>query len=160
MEINLTQGKKVIIDDEDFYKIEDLKWYANRIQGIWYAVSGGRLMHRIIALATEGEIVDHKDGNGLNNKKDNLRICTTSQNLANSNARGGKNRTSKYKGVTWHSRDKKWYGRAYYNREKFWLGHFDSEIECAKAVDKKNKRLYGEFCRLNIKDSEVSDEKN
>lgn len=99
-EIPLTKGKVAMVDDSDYEFLNQWKWYANEIKGIWYAFRGVRLpktgfrqygkvvqvaMHRQL-IGTNGrwDIIDHKDGNGLNNQKSNLRICTNSENLRNS----------------------------------------------------------------------------
>jgi hypothetical protein len=98
--IQLTRGFSTMVDDSDYEELSKYKWHYTNIKGIGYAVRGSRLpsigykqngkvirisMHRIITGATErSQQVDHIDGNGLNNQRENLRICTHSENLLNS----------------------------------------------------------------------------
>ena len=103
-------------------------------------------MHRLIMDAQERQEIDHADGNGLNNQKDNLRFCTHSQNHMNRKPTKG---SSKYKGVSWHKAAKKWNARITLNKKTVSIGYFDSEIIAAKAYDEKAIELFGEFAKLN-----------
>jgi len=105
-------------------------------------------MHREIMNAPKGLDVDHIDGNGLNNRKSNLRLCTHAENVHNS--RPMRNGSSKYKGVCWHKTYKKWYSSIGKTGKRFYLGRFDNEIDAALAYDKKAKELFGEFAYLNF----------
>ena len=89
-----------------------------------------------------------KDGDGLNNQKANLRICTRSQNKMN--GKSYKNSSSKYKGIWWVKKNKKWRVRIRLNNKTIHLGYFKDETEAAKAYDSKAKELFGEFARLNF----------
>ena len=91
--------------------------------------------------------VDHRDGNGLNNQKYNLRKCFHRQNMGNQKTRKG---TSKYKGVSWKSRDKVWAASICSNYKVQHIGHFTSETEAAKAYDKRAIELFGEFVKTNF----------
>jgi len=104
-------------------------------------------MHRLILKAQKGQQVDHINGNGLDNRKDNLRFCTSSQNYQNSRKR--KNCSSKYKGVWWHKQSKKWQTGIVLNYKNYHLGYFTNEIEAAKAYDLTAAEFFGEFARLN-----------
>lgn len=156
-QIKLTQGKVALVDDEDFELLNQWKWYANKKCGFCYAVrhfkaiSGKRdkksMLHRQIMNCPEGLEIDHINHNGLDNKKSNLRICTRSQNQPNQKA---KKHSSKYKGVSWHKASKKWQAMIVYNNRQIYIGLFDSEIEAAKAYDKKALELFGEFACLNF----------
>ena len=105
--IKLTRGKVALIDDDDFELVSKFKWSAHhrRIGATWYARTNVGswpnqspvYLHRLVMNASGGQIVDHIDGNGLNCQKDNLRICTHSQNQHNSGIR--RNNTSGYIGV-------------------------------------------------------------
>lgn len=157
-EIQLTQSKVALVDDEDFEYLNQFKWHARKCGNSFYARKnigtienanrGTHLMHRIIMNATDPQIcVDHKDGNGLNNQKSNLRICNHQQN--NMNQRHIQNGSSIYKGVCWHKEAKKWVSNIHFNK-MIYLGLFDNETEAAKAYDQKAIELFGEFARLNF----------
>ncbi len=97
--------------------------------------------------ARRGRIVDHIDGNGLNNRRFNLRICTHQQNQANRGPRGG---SSQFVGVLRHK--DKWEAGIRYRGEYFYLGLFDDEVEAAKARDRKAYELHGQCAYLNFPD--------
>jgi hypothetical protein len=94
-----------------------------------------------------GLVVDHIDGNGLNNTRVNLRICTSAQNICNSK---GRSKTSKYKGVTRRKMSNKWFAQIKFNRKHIDIGRFDNEIEAAKAYDNVARKLFKEFAYLNF----------
>ena len=103
-------------------------------------------MHKIILGDKEGLEIDHKDGNGLNNRKDNIRWATKAQNQANSAARSGR-----YKGVSPpQHRRKRWKAEIRCKGIRYDLGCFDTEEDAARAYDAKAKELHGEFARLNF----------
>ncbi len=149
-EIKLTKGFTAQIDDEDYDFLNQWKWYVYIDRIYCYAIrkdnkTGKRIkMHRIIAHAPDNMLVDHIDHNGLNNQKSNLRICTNTQNQWN--MRGRRNGL---KGVS----IEKYCFRAgiKYQGKTIHLGSFKTEIEAAKAYDKKAKELFGEFAFLNFR---------
>lgn len=153
-EIPLTQGKVAVVDDEDFDLVSQRKWRTQRSADgrRFYVVSGkGKhtvRMHRLV-MGVESELyVDHRDSNGLNNCKDNLRLATNSQNQAN---RGRpSNNASGYKGVHWCKRQNRWVARIMRDGERIVLGEFSSKEEAARAYDAKAKELFGEFAKLNL----------
>ena len=149
-EIKLTQGKSAIVDDEDYEGLNRFKWFAEQRGNTFYARSkSSTYMHRFILGLEQGDgkEIDHKDGNGLNNCRENLRLCTRSQNNINGRVRKG---TSKYKGVCWDKRDKKWKARISIDKKRISLGNWLSEIGAARAYDIKATELHGEFARLNF----------
>lgn len=154
-QISLTQGKVAIVDDEDFDRLNAHKWYAHKNRGLYYAarhnVVGNKrgiiYMHREILGVLPGLEIDHKNGNGLDNRRVNLRICTHSDNQRNRGVHKGEKR-SRFKGVSWDNRGKKW--RARIGCPQQYLGYFDSEIEAARQYDEKAEQLFGKFARLNF----------
>lgn len=144
-EIQLTQGKIALIDDEDFDMVSAHKWYYN---GDGYARSGKHvLLHRLILNAKSDEYVDHKNRNGLDCRRDNIRLCTKSENGMN---RGlDKDNTSGFKGVTFNRNCKKFQAQIKANGKYFYLGLFDNAEQAGKAYDEAALRLFGKFARTN-----------
>lgn len=106
------------------------------------------LIHRLIFLYHHGylpDYVDHINGNPLDNRIENLRECTKSQN--NCNSKKPKNNTSGVKGITWHKRHKKWYVRIFYEKQKYELGLFDDLDLAKKTLDEFRMKLHGNFAR-------------
>ena len=93
-------------------------------------------------------LVDHRNNNGLDNRRDNLRLATSSQN--NCNSRKRKNTTSQFRGVCFCKAKGKWDANINLAGKRIWLGSFDSEIEAGKAYDEAAKKCHGEFARLNF----------
>ena len=150
--IPLTQGKFAIVDAEDYDWLSRYDWFAMKSKQTYYAHrhSNGKIlsMHREIMRAPKGMICDHKNHNGLNNRKSNLRICTIRQNARNRQARTGC--SSGYKGVYWSKRYKKWRARISFECRRIHLGNFFDEIKAALAYDDKAAELFGEFACLNF----------
>jgi hypothetical protein len=97
------------------------------------------------------KIVDHKDGNGLNNQKNNLRLCSYSQNSQNS--KRPSHNTSGYKGACWSKGSNKWQAYIKLNGKCIHLGYFTCLLKAARAYDLKAKELFGNFARLNFPES-------
>ena len=152
--IPLTRGKFALVDAEDYYQLSKFQWYAKYSGSTFYAArnhAGKSVkMHREILASPDHLLVDHIDRNGLNNRKSNLRFCTSSQNLCNTVSIRGS--SSRYKGVCWHKREKQWVASIQFNKKSYYLGDFDNEIDAAKAYDKKAKVLHGQFACLNLPD--------
>lgn len=159
-EIPLTQNKIALVDDADFDELNKHKWYAACIQGEWYAarnvtmVSGKQrqlLMHCAI-LPAGGKLRDHKDGNGLNNQRSNLRFCTRSQNAQNAKMPTFC-KSSRFKGVSWHKQMKQWRSQIKVYGQAMELGFFKVESDAAKAYDAAARLYFGEFARTNFKEA-------
>jgi hypothetical protein len=156
--IQLTQGKFAIVDDADYEWLNQWKWYACADCNTYYAVrqlykNGKQIqirMHREVLGLKYGDLrqCDHRDSNGLNNRRSNLRIATSAQNQHNQRYR--RVGTSKFKGVHWNKLRKKWRAKIGINDQQIYLGSFNSEIEAAKTYDKAAKMFFGEFAHTNF----------
>jgi len=162
-EIPLTQGKVALVDDEDYEELSEYGWYAHQAtKSLCYAgrnnkKSNGKTsvigLHRQVMRAKTGQIVDHINRNGLDNRKQNLRICSHKQNLWNQESTSG---SSKYKGVHLEAdkqrpgRKKRWRAKITYNKNTVRLGRHLTEEEAAKAYDTAALKHHGEFARLNF----------
>jgi hypothetical protein len=147
--IPLGNGLFATVDAADYPELSKHRWYANRHGRTIYAMchSGGRdiYMHRMIMRPRRGSVVHHIDHNGLNNRRENLRICTRRQHLAGRGPVGG---ASRFVGV--YRRGDRWEARIACRGKVYYLGLFDDEVEAAKARDRKAYELYGEFAYLNF----------
>jgi hypothetical protein len=149
--VPLTQGKFAIVDAADYERVSRYKWCASRSGDRWYAVRSDRRrhvsMHRFITGAPKGMVVDHIDGNGLNDRRSNLRACTQQQNTHNSRPKG---KSSRFKGVCWDKKRRKWIVAIRYDGRCVYIGRFDDEIEAARAYDGTALELFGDFAYLNF----------
>lgn len=152
--IPLTKGKYAMVDNEDFDRVKDINWSLKNsgYYGKTYASNtlyGG--IHNFIMRTPKGMCTDHINGDTLDNRKSNLRVCTTQQNNMNQRIQCRKNKTSKYKGVSLCKVTyKSWIAQVYINRKRIYLGRFKSEEEAALAYNKKSSELFGEYANLNI----------
>lgn len=152
------KDKFALVDDEDFERLNKLKWFIQTGDKTNYAIrnipmvnykrGGTMLMHREIMQTPKGMEIDHKDGNGLNNQKSNLRNCTGQQNAANK--RIGIVNKSGYLGVSWDKERKLWRATTSFGDKQVWVGRYSDIIQAAKARDLKAKELFGEFAALNF----------
>ncbi|MCJ7828762.1 MAG: AP2 domain-containing protein [Dehalococcoidia bacterium] len=154
--IPLTQGKFAIVDDCDFEWLNQWKWIAtwDEKRDYWRVVRKEDketiYMHRAILGLEKNDGIksDHKDHNGLNNQRYNLRKCTDTQNRYNQKPQRW--HSSKYKGVSWSKKEKRWKARITYNSKDYRLGCYKNEIDAAKVYDIAAKKLFGEFAYLNF----------
>jgi hypothetical protein len=156
--IELTQGFKALIDDEDFEKVSKFKWWYSQGYAGRFEKKNCILMHRFIMNTPPGMDTDHKDLNTLNNQKYNLRICTRKQNQGNIGLR--KDNTSGYKGVTWNKATNKWLAYIYHEKKFKNLGNFSDILDAAQAYDKAAIFYYEEFAKLNFPENENLDNNN
>jgi hypothetical protein len=156
-EILLTHGKVAIVDAADYDWLNQFNWSAHKRKHYWYASrrnqwpakrSATVYMHRQILGAEKGLVVDHIDGNCLNNTRLNLRLATHSQNLLNQGL--SSDNTSGYKGVSWHKIRLKWQAQISIDGKRKYLGMFDTAEDAARAYDEMASRHHGEFARLNF----------
>ena len=156
-----------LVDDADYEWLNQFRWNAQKGRDTYYArrnFDGTHfLMHRLIMGVTDRQVyVDHINDNGLDNRRDNLRTCTNSQNVINARKKKtfkGKPLSSKYKGVTWVKLENKWMAQAKIAGVNKYLGLFNNEIDAALAYNEFAKENFGEFARLNEIDSTQYKEK-
>lgn len=170
--IPLTKGQVCVVGWDDFNSdLRNFSWYAKKDKkdGSFVAarseydplkyrpagpnskrVEGNRtiLMHRHLAAKMGLRNVDHKNMDRLDNRRENLRPCTQSQNLANSEKRP--HNTSGFKGVNWNTTANMWAARLGFQNKRIFLGYFRTAEEAAQAYDSAAKQYFGEFSRLNL----------
>lgn len=154
-EIPLTKGFVALVDDADYERLNQWKWYASlSCRGKFYArrniilengKRGGIYMHKQI-VGNDCEEVDHKDGNSMNNQRANLRPCLMCKNRQNMSL--SRRNTSGFKGVTKFR--EKWRARIVVDKEEKRLGVFNSAIEAAIAYNDAALKYHGEFSNLNL----------
>ncbi len=151
--IALTKGMFAIVDAEDYSRLMRHKWTAVRMGSKFYAQRNGGghsiMMHREIKHAPRGKVVDHINGNSLDNRKCNLRICNQSQNILNSRPRSV---TSRFKGVYYDKTRNKYMAFVWENGKCVMLGRFADEIEAARIRDYRAVRNGGPYVWLNFPD--------
>ena len=153
--ITLSQGYFALVDDADFEKVKHLSWYVTkRKNGRFYAMTSieGKTvyLHRYILRVRNRNIeVDHKDRNGLDCRRENLRECSRSQNMANARKFAGQSKSSHLKGVTWDKERSKWMAKIMVGHKTINLGRFSSELDAARSYDSAATKHFGSFARLN-----------
>lgn len=157
-EIPLTRGKVAIVSDRDHEWLSQFKWQALRgYKETFYAAHAVRpkdgkrgvmYMHRLILDAPGGMQVDHINGDGLDNRRQNLRLATNAENRRNS--RIPADNTSGCKGVYWSNTERKWQAQISINGQTRYIGRFDFLLEAALAYDRAAMKHYGAFASLNF----------
>ena len=159
-EIPLTRGMVAVVDDEDFEAMSAFRWQAIRRRNKWHAARTENdrsiYMHRVLLDAPPGLEVDHANGDGLDNRRCNLRLATKRQNAQNRRS-GGKGKASRFHGVTFHLSRKRW--RAVIcagppdkrgNAKQIFVGHFVDEADAARAYDRAAIKYFGAFALTNF----------
>lgn len=151
-EIQLTQGKVALVDDEDFEYLNQWRWKFHHNYAIRTTkklnICCDIAMHRIIMKNTDiNFITDHINGNTLDNRKCNLRLCNKQQNSWNRKIH--KNNSSGYKGVIFIKSLNKYKSLIIYNKKLYYLGVFYDKKDAAKAYNKAAIKFFGEFAKLN-----------
>ena len=160
--IKLTQGKYALVDNEDFEYLNQWKWCFHKTpkdtQG--YAIRSGYCrktgkrsriaIHRVIVKAKLGEICDHRNGNGLDNRRKNLRTCTLEQSARNKKASRRK-KLNAIKGVTIIKNNSGipsyWIARITHNKKRIYLGTFKTKRAAEKAYKQAALKFHGEFAK-------------
>jgi hypothetical protein len=148
-------GYNVLIDDEDHERIKSVKWHCfgnkdrpyfgntvNLGKGKYTAI----LLHREIMNASPGTHIDHISGNTLDNRKQNLRICSRAEN--NCNLKRRVDNTSGYKGVSFDKKKNKWASYISKNKRHHFLGYFDTQESAYIAYCEASKKYHGEYGRI------------
>jgi hypothetical protein len=156
IEVPLSHGQIALVDDEDAGRVMQYNWQAwydrrSRQYRVSRTGANGKAVHlpRFILCAARSTDVDHRNHEPLDNRRENLRSCTTSQNLMNQRLRNGP-KASRFKGVTWYRARHKWRAQIMLNYRNIGIGDFNDEIEAAHAYDAKARELFGEFARPNF----------
>lgn len=153
--IKLTKNKTVVVDGEDFDFLNQWKWHAGKngsyaARGEWQKGKNKNkiiYMHRLI-MKVEGKTqVDHKNGNGLDNRKENLRLCTNKENQRNHKLLV--TNKSGFNGVSWNSKVKKWETCISVDNKTVHLGFYRNKIKSATIYNAAATKYFGEFARLN-----------
>ena len=153
-EIPLTQGRITLVDDDDFERVSQFRWRAYRNRDTFYAIRSikkpdGRWTTQHLHTFITGYIqTDHWNGDGLDNRRSNLRIATDNDNRRNSKL--FQNNTSGYKGVSWDKGRRLWRVQVSVNGTTRYVGRYDDIIEAARAYDEAARKWYGEFARTNF----------
>lgn len=150
IQIKLTKGKIALIDDEDFECVSKFNWYASYNGYVFYArtsINNTKMyLHKFITNILGKQKVDHKNGNTLDCRKENLRPCTSAQNSQNQKIRT--DNTSGYKGVSYVKKRNKFSANICSNRKVIFLGLFETAEEAALVYNKFAIKLHNEFARL------------
>lgn len=167
-EVPLTRGIVALVDEADWHRelsvtfVDGRTWRGTLAEPSWFAVvrgakayAGSKVigkadlsLHRAIMCAGVGQIVDHIDGNGLNNRRSNLRFATQQQNCQNRRAMLGC--SSRFKGVSFVSASGRWHAYIKHNQKRTHLGFFDDEEAAARAYDEAARLFFGEYAKLNF----------
>jgi hypothetical protein len=168
--IPLTQGKYALVDDENYTWLNQYNWccskstnkkskkvYYRAVRGTYNPITKKKnsiQMHREILAAREGEVINHINGNMLDNRKANLRILTRRQCYQNQT---GKECTSKYPGVSWRENKQKWEASIFHKGKTIYLGQYTSEDEAYQIYKKMCNQLAEEntICELNLRGLEL-----
>ena len=154
--IPLTQGQFAIVDDEDYDRLSEYKWRVNKSGRVFYAVRDCYLnkkresisMARSLVCPDNGMEVDHINRNPLDNRRNNIRVCTRQENSRNRGIPA--HNTSGYKGVRWHNQANKWMAVLGIDGKLVYFGFYTCIVKAAKAHDAAAREHFGEFACLNF----------
>lgn len=144
--VPLTQGKFTLIDESDMGVLGARKWHAIKNKNRFYAVSSKpkfTQLHRAILDAKRGELVNHINGDGLDNRRSNIRVCTAGGNAHNQKLHS--NNTSGFKGVQFSKSKQRWFSII---AQKI-CGYFRNPVDAALAYDRAAIEMFGDFAMTN-----------
>jgi hypothetical protein len=156
--IFLSRDNFTLVDPIDYYWLNNFQWCAEHkdqnIYAVRFILNPGQRpkitsMHRDIMNSPKGLLVDHRNCDGLDNRRANLRLATHSQNQCNKRKRRSKT-SSRFIGVCFDKGTGRWCAHVKTEGKTKWLGRFDSETDAAIARDIAAKKYHGEFARLNF----------
>ena len=165
-EILLTQNKISLLDDEDYHLISDKLWFIKESGDCYYATTDDRAMlngvrigktismHSLIMSCPKDFVVDHINGNGLDNRKKNLRIITAKENSARILRRKGK--VKNYRGVKYDLDRNKWHASINNNGKVTFIGRYNTEVEAALAYDRQSLIMNRNNAILNFKQPNIA----
>lgn len=150
----LSQGMNAVVDDDDFLRFGCFKWSASRRKHTYYAMRNGHrkegrymkriYLHREIMGNPKNKLVDHKDQNGLNCAKNNLRLCSRSQNAMNTRSISSANKSG-HRGVYWSRAAGKWAVQINIHKKPTYLGLFSRLTDAVERYRSANKKYFGSF---------------
>lgn len=147
--LELSNGGFTLVDQADLPLVQDETWRHKRDGRHIYVFNGhGLRMHRVLLDAPDGMLVDHVNGNGLDNRRSNLRLCTQQENQRN--RQHGLGVHSRFRGVTLHTKSGRWQAQIKVDGKSLYLGLFDDEREAARAYDAAAREHFGEFANPNF----------
>jgi HNH endonuclease len=147
-------GRYAIVDDADFERLNQWGWAESPSGYVWRSVTVGPnkqgkvRMHRLVASTPTGLFTDHVNGDKLDNRRENLRVCTTAENGRNRGA--NRKSSSRYKGVSLRRSTGMWRASICLNGRSRHIGSFPSQEEAARAYNSAAAKHYGEFARQNV----------
>lgn len=156
--IPLTQGKYTIVDSDMFEYLSQWKWYLSStgyaVRNVYIGEPGSDnrklvniSMHRVVASTPNGMVTDHVNGNRIDNRRSNLRVCNSSENISCSGMHS--NNKSGYKGVSWSKEYRKWRAKLTKNRVQVYSRLFETAEDAALAYNAASLKYNGEFAYQN-----------
>lgn len=147
--IPLTQNKEALVSDSDYKALSQYKWHlvSTGYPATLYRGNRHFTMHRMITDAPKSRMVDHINGNILDNRRNNLRLVTVAQ--SNKNRSGRKNSSSQYKGVSWDTRTRNWIVQIRSDKKTIFGGRHNDERAAAQEYNRLAEIYHGKFARLN-----------
>lgn len=150
--LTLPNGRIVLFDATDELLVRRHRWSGGTASNMYPRTRIGKQvirMHRLLLNFPEGVEVDHINGNKLDNRRANLRLCSRAENSYNTSSRDS---SSQYKGVCWAKHAHRWVGKIFHDGKRIHLGYFDSEVDAARAYNVAALHYFGKFARLNVID--------